>query len=197
MVYVPMPAERSSRCLDASTGRAVPPISHLLGFRGPLTVAGFVSPVVVGSINRVSHARTLAHVREEVVERQPALADGDAASAVVPPVGVAWPGAAANHRVPTPVLGRAAVGAPRSQPFQVLAAATDGLACAQVRASGDHAAAAVTGAAPVGLRTSPATARALTNVLDGNEPSEPLSSDVLVLRASHESDATAWRLTTA
>ena len=57
------------------------PIKHLFRPSCPATIAGFVASVVINSIDSFSSG-SFAHVSKEVLEDEPAFANGDSASAV-------------------------------------------------------------------------------------------------------------------
>src|SRR5947208_524135 len=58
-------------------------VVRLLLWRCPSTVAGFVVPVIVDAINRMTCRRAFSHVAEERFEtRSPAGADADSAAAI-------------------------------------------------------------------------------------------------------------------
>src|SRR5579859_11850 len=72
---------------------------------GPTAVAWLVVPVVVDPINGPT-SRAFAHVGEKVLERVPALAHRDPATAVVVVGDVAGISAPIKHVFPRPVSGR-------------------------------------------------------------------------------------------
>lgn len=74
-------------------------IPRLNPVRRPPAVAGLVVPVRIKPIERRAF-RPLAHVREEVLEPPPPLADGDPAAAVARPAAVGRPCATPDHRLP-------------------------------------------------------------------------------------------------
>lgn len=63
----------------------------------PAAVARLVVPVVVNSVDRVPITGSLAHVREEVLEFVPSLADRDASPAVVVEIGIVGVAATRPH----------------------------------------------------------------------------------------------------
>ena len=77
--------DKTSETLAANVGgkaSGAPPVVVRLVNRHPAAIAGFVISVIVDAIEE--HAvRRLAHIRQKVLEALPALADFDAAAAVV------------------------------------------------------------------------------------------------------------------
>lgn len=94
---------RLSVCTEISTNT---PIVHLNAPRGPLAISGFVIAVVVDALKRQLRSG-LAKVREEVLEALPALANLNAATAVVGKVRVIRVLAALPHPHPDRVRSRA------------------------------------------------------------------------------------------
>lgn len=80
-------------------------VAHLLRECRPLAVAWLVASVVVDALQRQA-GRALAHISDEVLERQPSLADGNASCSVVLKGMVALGSTARNHRAPNLVFER-------------------------------------------------------------------------------------------
>lgn len=109
-------------------------IVRLLQAGRPAAVARLIVAVVVDAIERMQERGARAHVGVEGGERvPPAIADGDAAAAVIRPRGVRATETAAFHGAPRFVFGRAlqAVGAPCAVEIREQASATSGMPAPQ------------------------------------------------------------------
>jgi hypothetical protein len=93
------------RHVRASSPREWPPIPVLLRVCRPLAVVGFIIPVHLDTIDRVSGGRLAAHVGQKVlVTVEPSVADLNAAAAVTLEFGGAWVEATLDHASPATIF---------------------------------------------------------------------------------------------
>lgn len=85
-----------------------PAVSVLLFICGPVAIFWFITFVVVNAIDRVRTGRASPHIRDEILEAHPSLANGDAAPTVVLKVLGSWIGASREHPAPNAVFARLA-----------------------------------------------------------------------------------------
>jgi hypothetical protein len=81
-------------------------ITRLLSSRGPPAIRRFVIAIVVDPIDRMLGRRTWPHVLQEVVEREPSIADAYIPSSVSSILDVVLVETTGLHAVPGPVLWR-------------------------------------------------------------------------------------------
>jgi hypothetical protein len=77
----------------------------LLLLRRPPAIAGLVVAIVVWPAIQGRAARSLAHIREKVLEIAPAVANCDATPFVVGECGIGWLSASGDHALPR-TIGR-------------------------------------------------------------------------------------------
>lgn len=93
-------------------------VCALILWHAPNAVVWAVRAIVVNALNRVSCRRTCTHVLNEIFKGAPALANGNAALAVIVKVLRSWIGAAVDHAGPDSMFARARC-AMRAQSFGV------------------------------------------------------------------------------